>query len=167
MLGHEDIGRIGQRGDEAGEHADPVQRRASAPELDDEREPEQGEGDCEPEPATHGLVDVEPGPERDEDRREVVDDEGDPDVEPLDADEVEELDEGEAENAEDGEEARLPAVVRRFPGRQSATARPRISAAPVARTSASRIEESPAESRMIFEMTAFRDQRTTADQTSA
>ncbi len=53
---------------------------------------------------------VETGPERDEDRGEVLDDERDPDVEAADADEVEELDEREAEDSEDGEKAQLPPV---------------------------------------------------------
>ena len=81
---------------------------SASPELDDERKPEEAERDREPEPLPYRLVDVEAGPERDEHRREVLDDERDPDVEPPNADEVEELDEGEAEDPEHRQEAQLP-----------------------------------------------------------
>ena len=47
------------------------------------------------------------GPERDEQRRDVLDQECDPDREPVDREEVEPLDEGEAADAPDGEKGQL------------------------------------------------------------
>ena len=55
------------------------------------------------------LVDDEARPERDEQRREVLDQERDPDLEPVDRQEVEELDERDARDPEDGEEEQLAA----------------------------------------------------------
>ena len=145
----------------------PVERHPAG-EVDDEREAGEREGDREPEPAAHRLLHDEARPEGDEDRREVLDDERDPDVEPLDRDEVEELDERESRHAEDARKAssRHPAT-RSDEGRTIATAPMRMSAAPVARTSARRIAERPADSSTTFETVAFTAQRATADQTSA
>ena len=81
---------------------------APAPEVDDERQAGEAEGEREPEPAADGLVHEEAGPEGDQYGRDVLDDEGDADVEATDRDEIKEMDEGEPEDAEEREVAELP-----------------------------------------------------------
>ena len=81
--------------------AEPVERDA-VPEVDDEREPDEREPERDPEPAAHVLLQHEEGEERDEQRAEVLDQQRDADVEPVDREEVEELHERDAEDAEHG-----------------------------------------------------------------
>ena len=107
MVGHEDVHGVGDRAAERGHHADRAEASAPAPEVDDERQAGEAEGQREPEPAADGLVHEEAGPEGDQHGRDVLDDEGDADVEATDRDEIKEMDEGEPEDAEEREVAEL------------------------------------------------------------
>jgi hypothetical protein len=77
---------------------------AAVPDLDDEREAGQGQREREPQAAPDRFVDEEARPDGDQHGSEVLDDEGDPDVEMGDRREVEEVDEGEPGDAEEEEE---------------------------------------------------------------
>ena len=85
-------------------------RRDTAPEVDDERQPSERQDQRGPHPPPDRLLEDEPGVERDQDRRDVLDQEGDPDLEPVDRHEIEELDEGQADDAEEEEERQLLAA---------------------------------------------------------
>jgi hypothetical protein len=80
------------------------------PEVDDEREASERENERGPDAAAHRLLRHEPRPERDEHGREVLDEESDPDLKPVDREEVEPLDGREPEDAEDEEEEDLTAT---------------------------------------------------------
>ena len=117
MLGDQDVEGVGQRRREAGRDAAAVERDP-APDLDDEREAGERKGEGEPDPSAHVLAIDEPRPERDEERREVLEEERDPDRQPVDRDEVEPLHEREPADAEQDEQGKLaraqaePAAVR-------------------------------------------------------
>jgi hypothetical protein len=127
---------------ECGQDSEPVECDA-APEVDDEREPAEREDQRCPDPSSDRLLEDEPCPERDQHRGDVLDQQRDTDLEPVDRDEVEELHEREAGDAEEEEERQLSALIRRLRGRAIASAPTRISAAPVERTSVRRRDESP------------------------
>ncbi len=84
--------------------------------------------------------------DRHEQRAEVLDEQGDPDREPVDREEVEELHERDARNAEDGEAQEL---ARRRRERSTGFGRSRQHASPIKapaqRASVSRSDESPDE----------------------
>src|SRR5919205_2846689 len=106
VLGDQDVEGIGQCRREAGRDAAAVEREP-APHLDDEREPGQRECERNPDPPSHVLAVHEARPERDEERREVLEEERDPDREAMDRYEVEPLDEREPEDAEEDERRQL------------------------------------------------------------
>ena len=81
----------------------------AAPDVHHHRQADEGEREREPHPAAHVLLEDEARPERDEQRRRVLDEEADADLEPGDGREVEELDERDAADAEHGEEGELAA----------------------------------------------------------
>ncbi len=76
-------------------------------EVDDQRQPGERERERDPDPPAHLLVEDVARPERDEERPEVLDQQRDPDREPVDREEVEPLHEGEAADAEHREERQL------------------------------------------------------------
>ncbi len=133
----EDHGRDQREGD-----AEAVERDA-APELHHQRQAGEREREREPDAAAHVLVPERPRPDRDEKRAEVLDQERDADLQPVDGEEVEELDERDADDAEEGEPGELAALDAqrraRGRGRSSVSAMP----APAQRASVSRSEESP------------------------
>jgi len=71
------------------------------PDLDDECEPCERDDERSPDPATDRLVKDEPCPEGDEDRRDILDQERDTDVQPVDREEVGPLDEGQPDAERD------------------------------------------------------------------
>ena len=75
-------------------------------EVDDHREADERQRERDPDPAAHGLVEDVARPERDE-RGEVLDQQRDPDREPVDREEVEPLHEREPADPEHGEERQL------------------------------------------------------------
>ena len=77
--------------------------------VDDQREPGEGEHERDPDPVVDVLPEDEARPERDEQRRDVLDQQRDPDVEPADREQVEELHEREAADPEGDERRQLAA----------------------------------------------------------
>ncbi len=117
------------------------------PELDHEREPGERQRERHPDPRADVLAAERARPDRDEQRAEVLDQERDADLEPVNREEVEELHERDAEDAEDGEPeqaAAIDAERARVSGR-GRRARGR-GTAPAQRASVRRSDESPDES---------------------
>ncbi len=108
VLGEEDVERVRERA--ADRERDPGRREAltAAEQVDDQREAREREPERDPDAAPHVLVVDEPRPERDEQRRQVLDQQRDPDREPVDCKEVEPLHEGQSGDAEDDEVRKLP-----------------------------------------------------------
>jgi hypothetical protein len=77
------------------------------PDADDQHEAHQREPERGPDPTAHVLAVDEARPQRDEQRREVLDQQCDADREPVDREEIEPLHEREACEAEDEEERQL------------------------------------------------------------
>ncbi len=90
-------------------------------------------------------------PERDEDRRGELEQQADPDRQPLDRDEVEPLDEREADDPVEDEQRQLVPRHAQPSGRRDEQERGEAQKAPVARSSVSRRLETPPSVRMIFE----------------
>ena len=87
MLGDQEVGGQTDRREPTGGHPGTAETSA-VPDLDDEREPGEREDERRPDAAADRLVEDEPSPERDEDRRDELDQQGDPDVEPVNREEV-------------------------------------------------------------------------------
>ena len=104
-LGHEQVRRERERAAERGRDADRAERDAR-PQLDDERESGEAQGDRDPDAPPDVLLVDEAREERDEERRGELDEERDADREVLDRDEVEPLHERDADEAERDEEER-------------------------------------------------------------
>ena len=120
------------------------------PDLDDQGQAREREGERRPDAPADGFVEDEPSPERDEDRRDVLNQQRDPDVEPVDREEVRPLDNGEADA-----ERRSAAAARRCESEAIAAASPLRSmqspiSAPAHRTAVSWPELMP-EPRITFE----------------
>ena len=98
--------RVRHAGAEGSGDPDAVERE-SLPDLDDQREPGEGEAERQPDASPHALVQDVPRPERDEQRREVLDQQRDAHRQPVDREEIEPLHERDAGDAEDGEEQEL------------------------------------------------------------
>ena len=109
MLGHQDVKRVGAGGAEGSSDPGGVQAER-APDLDNKREPGQCQGQRQPDPPAHRLMQDVTGPERDEHGRDVLDQEGDSDLESVDGEEVEPLHEGQPADAEDDEVRELTAT---------------------------------------------------------
>jgi len=105
-LGHEQVRGERERAAERCRDADRAERD-SLPELDDEREPRDAQGDGHPDPAPDVLLVDEAREERDEERGGELDEQRDADGELLDGDEVQPLDEGDADEPEGDEEEEL------------------------------------------------------------
>ena len=143
VLREQDVEGERDRRPECGQDSEPVERDA-APQVDDERQSAEREDQRRPDPSSDRLLEDEPRPERDQHGRDVLDQQGDSDLEPVDGDEVEELHEGEAGDAEEEEKRELTAPDPKAPrARRSRALATRISAAPVERTSVRRRDESP------------------------
>jgi ribonuclease E len=109
-LGQQDVPREGERPAESRDDAEAVKPSVgAAPDLDDQRQARERQREGDPEPWPNWAVDDEPHPERDEERGQVLDQQRDPDLEPVDRQEVEPLDEREPADPEDGEEGELAA----------------------------------------------------------
>ena len=106
VLGEQDVERVG-RGRQGGKEDPRGRDGAAPPDVDDQREPDEGERQREPDPATDRLLEDVARPEGDEERREILDEERDPDREPVDREEVEPLHEREPADPEEGEERQL------------------------------------------------------------
>ena len=124
---------------------------AAAEQVDDHREAGERQRKRDPDPAAHVLVEDVARPERDEQRAEVLDQQRDPDREPVDREEVEPLHEREPADPEDGEERQLATRCLEPRGRDRRAGRatnptPRR----VDRTSSSRSDER-SEPRITFE----------------
>ena len=100
VLCHQHVDRVSDRSGQRRDDSEPVEREA-APELDDERETDHRQDERQPEPAPDRLLVDRPGPERDQDRSEVLEQQRDPDRQPPDRDEVEPLHECDACDPED------------------------------------------------------------------
>ena len=107
-LGEEQVAGEGDRREQREDDAEPVERDA-VPEVDDERQSDERERQRDPDPPANMLLQHEEGEERDEQRAEVLDQQRDADLEPVDREEVEELDERDAEDAEHREVERARA----------------------------------------------------------
>ena len=115
VLGEEDVEGKGDRRPERGDHAERVEAE-SVPQVDDERQSAEGEDERGPDAPPDGLLRHESSPERDQDRREVLDEQRDSDLKPVDREEVEPLDEREPEDAERDEEEELAPADAQTPG---------------------------------------------------
>ena len=93
---------------------DPGRRQAlpAAEDVDDQREPGQRQREGDPDSPPHGVVVDEPGPEGDEQRRQVLDQQRDPDRQAVNGEEVEPLHEGKTGDPEHDE-------IRQFAARQA------------------------------------------------
>ena len=87
--------------------ADRRELAAAAEQVDDHPEADQRERERDPDAPPHVLVEDVAGPQRDEQRSQVLDQQRDPDGEPVDREEVEPLHEREPADPEDGEERQL------------------------------------------------------------
>src|SRR5205823_9869233 len=94
------------RRSERSENADRVQRPA-LPDLGDEGQPDESQAERKPDAPPDGPMQHVARPEGDDQRREVLDQERDPDREPVDGEEVEPLDERHAADAERDEKREL------------------------------------------------------------
>ena len=108
VLPREVVRRERARGQEARDDADGVEPDV-LPHLAHEHEPGKRQRERGPDPAAHGLVPDEPRPQRDEHGGGELEQEPDPDRQPLDRDEVEPLDEREADDAVEDEQRELVA----------------------------------------------------------
>src|SRR6266540_2219229 len=77
---------------------------AAVPDLDDQGQTSEREGQRGPDSPPDRLVEDEPRPERDEDRADELDEESDPDLEPVDRKEVRPLHKSKAADAESDEQ---------------------------------------------------------------
>ena len=109
----EDEGRDQREGD-----AEPS-RVDAAPELHHQREPEERQPERRPDTPAHVLLQHDERADRDEQRAEVLDQQRDPDREPVDREEVEELDECDADDAEQRDAPPLAGPSRSEPRRAS------------------------------------------------
>ena len=89
-------------------HAQRVERQA-LPDLRDDREAEQRRDERDPHDRLRRVVPGDPEPDRDHERRRELDQQRDPDRQPLDRGEVQELRERDAEHAVDEQQRHLAA----------------------------------------------------------
>ena len=109
-FGDEEVQGIRDRGSERERDACTRHPRSSARQVDDQHEPGEREGERHPDPLPHVLAVGEAHPQGDEQGRRVLDEQRDPDREPVDGEEVEPLDEGEPADPEQGEKRQLPSA---------------------------------------------------------
>lgn len=106
MLAREVIGRQRSGCREAGKQADAIQGQP-VPHLGDDRQPENREHESGPHPGAHRLAPDEPDPEDDQDRSEVLQQQGDPDRQPGDGHEVEPLDQADSDDPHHDQESQF------------------------------------------------------------
>ena len=107
VLGHQHVDGVGDRGGRARRRRRARPARARSTTSTTSESPTSGEHEREPDPPADRLLEDGPGPDRDQDRREVLEQERDPDRQPVDRDEVEPLHERDARDAEDDEVGQL------------------------------------------------------------
>ena len=115
MLREQQIEGVGRRRAE-GEGDPGGGDTAALADVDDQRQPDEREGEREPDAAAHAFVEDVARPERDDQRRDVLDQERDPDREPVNREEVEPLHQGEAADPPDGEKRELAPADLEAPG---------------------------------------------------
>jgi hypothetical protein len=111
-------------------------------------------------------VDEEPRPDGDQHRSDVLDDEGDSDVEMRDGREVEKVDEGEPGHAEQEEKGRARPLDAQALRADERDRREEDQPCPGRASSASLSGVRPPESTITFAIVAFSDQRPTGPRTS-
>ena len=107
VLAEQHVERVGERAAQREQDSGARQSLAAAEDVDDQAEARQRERERQPDTPPHMRVLHEPRPQGDEERREVLDQQGDPDREPVDRQEVEELHEREAAHSEGHEVGQL------------------------------------------------------------
>jgi hypothetical protein len=106
-LGEQHVDRERNGPGQRGGNPEAVERQP-VPHLHHEGEAGESERSRDPDPPPHVPPEREPHPECDQQRRQVLDQQGDPDREALDREEVEPLHEGQACNAVQCEERQFP-----------------------------------------------------------
>ena len=121
----------------------PALESPAAVRVDDQGEPGEGEHQREPDPSPHLLAKHHSRPDGDQHGRHVLNQQRDPDREPMDGEEVEPLDKRDPEHPERRQEHELARGARSREGARRATRSTSPTSAPVVRTCTRRSEEKP------------------------